>query len=103
MRNPVITSSKIRSAPSRLVMSRSPSRKPVAGGTTPIFAATGSTMIAAIFPRMLAKNVSTLPKSLYGAFSVSRASASGTPGQAAMPSVARPEPASERKLSAWPW
>ena len=35
--------------------------------------------------------------------SVSSASAAGTPGLAEMPSVASPEPASTRKLSAWPW
>ena len=43
-RNPVITSSKISSAPTRSHAARSPSRKPGAGGTRPMLAATGSTI-----------------------------------------------------------
>ena len=42
-----MTSSKIRSVPFVSVNSRNPSRNPGSGGTTPIFPATGSTMIAA--------------------------------------------------------
>ena len=45
---PVMTSSKIRSAPASAVISTtSASRKPGGGGTTPIFTATGSTMTQA--------------------------------------------------------
>ena len=46
-RNPVITSSKISRAPTRSHSARSPSRNPAAGATTPMLAATGSTMTAA--------------------------------------------------------
>jgi len=46
-RKPVITSSKMRSAPQADVASRSAARKPGAGGTTPMLAATGSTITAA--------------------------------------------------------
>ena len=42
-----MTSSKMSSAPLIVVSSRSVSRKPGAGGTTPTFAATGSTITAA--------------------------------------------------------
>ena len=47
MRQPVITSSKISSAPAAEHASRRPSRKPGAGATTPMLAATGSTITAA--------------------------------------------------------
>src|SRR6266478_4960994 len=47
-RNPVITSSTISSAPFLLQIPCNPFKKPVSGGTTPMFAAIGSTMIAAI-------------------------------------------------------
>ena len=47
-RKPVITSSKISSAPERAVISRSPGRKSASGGTTPMLPATGSTITAAI-------------------------------------------------------
>ena len=43
-RNPVITSSKISSAPTRSHSARSPARKPSAGPTRPMLAATGSTI-----------------------------------------------------------
>ena len=46
-RKPVITSSKTSSAPDASQRLRSASRKPGAGGTTPMFPATGSTMMAA--------------------------------------------------------
>ena len=46
-RKPVITSSKMSSAPRCVAQRRSASRKPGSGGTTPMFPATGSTMIAA--------------------------------------------------------
>ncbi len=43
-RNPVITSSKIKMAPTRSHSERSPARKPSTGWTRPMLAATGSTM-----------------------------------------------------------
>ena len=46
-RKPVMTSSNTRSAPDASQRRRSASRKPGSGGTTPMFPATGSTMIAA--------------------------------------------------------
>ena len=46
-RNPVITSSNTSSAPTRSHSARSPSRNPAAGATTPMLAATGSTITAA--------------------------------------------------------
>ena len=46
-RKPVMTSSKIKSAPTRSHSVRSPSRNPGTGGTRPMLAATGSTMTAA--------------------------------------------------------
>ena len=48
IRNPVITSSNTSSAPASEHRSRRPSRNPGSGGTTPMFAATGSTIAAAI-------------------------------------------------------
>ena len=47
--NPVITSSNIRTVPYFNVISRRNFKNPSFGGTTPILAATGSTMIAATF------------------------------------------------------
>ena len=47
IRKPVITSSKTSSAPEASQRSRSASRKPGAGGTTPMFPATGSTITQA--------------------------------------------------------
>ena len=46
-RKPVITSSKMRSAPTASQARRSPARNPGAGGTSPMFAAIGSTMTQA--------------------------------------------------------
>ncbi len=65
-----------------------------------MFAATGSTIIAEIFARCAANAFSTAAKSLYGTLIVSAASDSGTPGHAAIPSVASPEPAFDKKESA---
>ena len=48
--SPVMTSSKMSSAPSAEHRSRSPSRKPGRGATTPMLPTTGSTMSAAIRP-----------------------------------------------------
>ena len=48
-RNPVITSSKISSAPCSRVRSRSNCRKPSSGRMQPVFSITGSVMTAAIW------------------------------------------------------
>src|SRR5579884_3496707 len=65
-RNPVMTSSAIRSAPCGRGTSRSAATKPSSGGTTPMLPATGSTITAAIsLPR--SANVSLRAAgSLYG-------------------------------------
>ena len=63
-RKPVITSSKISSAPLASHTRRSVSRKPRRGGTTPMFAATGSTITHAISWPRWAKNFSTAGASL---------------------------------------
>ena len=75
----------------------------MAGGTTPMLPATGSTMTTATSPPRAAISRSTAPRSLKGAVSVIRARASGTPRLSGTPKVAPPEPALTRRLSAWPW
>ena len=102
-RKPVITSSKTRRAPCAAVTSRRPSRKPGAGGMTPTFAATGSTMTAAIRPGWASNVAATASTSLYGTTTVSAATASVTPALPGIDSVATPDPASTRSPSEWPW
>ena len=68
-----MTSSNISSAPLSWVIFRPDSKNPVAGGTTPIFPATGSMMMAAIPPGLASKNRSTEPMSLNSATNVSLA------------------------------
>ena len=102
-RNPVITSSKTSSVPCRAVSSRSSSRNPGTGGTTPMFAATGSTITAATRPGLRSNRARTLAGSLYRASSVCAAASAVTPALAGSDSVASPEPACARSPSAWPW
>ncbi len=83
--------------------SRSPSRKPGRGATTPMFPTTGSTITAATAPGCSRKRRSTLSRSLKTAVTVSRAVASVTPGLSGDPKVAAPEPARMRNESPWPW
>ena len=64
-----------------------------------MFAATGSTITAAIASGCVRNWRSTAGRSLKGASRDNAAMACGTPGEAAMPKVAKPEPAFERKLS----
>ena len=71
--NPVMTSSKIKSAPLSWVTFLRASKNPGAGGTTPMFPATGSVMTAAIPEGWAAKNFSTDSMSLYSATKVSLA------------------------------
>ncbi len=66
-----------------------------------MFAATGSQMIAA--GSYMSTACSTASRSFQGTTAVASAWARGTPGLAGMPWVARPEPASARRPSTWPW
>ena len=97
-----MTSSKISTAPWRVQRSRNASRKPGAGGTTPMFPATGSTMTAAISRPRASKIARTPAMSLNDAVTVKRARLSGTPALSGMPNVAPPDPAFTSRLSAWP-
>ena len=54
-RNPVMTSSRMSTVPSRSVMARRACRYPGLGGTQPMLPTTGSTMTQAIWPLYLAK------------------------------------------------
>ena len=63
-RKPVMTSSNTSSAPCRVQRSRSPSRKPAAGGTSPMLAAIGSTRIAATSAPCSASAASSAARSL---------------------------------------
>jgi hypothetical protein len=97
-----MTSSKIRSTPCCRVISRKASSQPLAGGTTPMFPATGSTISAAMsFPRR-ARSASSAPVSLNGIVWVSAASSGGTPGDPGIPRVSTPDPALTSRESAWP-
>ena len=63
-RKPVMTSSMISSAPCRCAISRSAALKPVAGATTPMFAAAASVMTQAICRPCSVKAASTAARSL---------------------------------------
>ena len=76
---------------------RRPSRNPGSGGTTPMFAATGSTMTAAIVSPRSAKTFPSASTSLNGTVSVSRAAPSVTPGEPGIPNVATPLPRTLRE------
>jgi hypothetical protein len=65
-----------------------------------MLAASGSTMNAAISRGKRRNASSSADASLYGTTVVSAAISSGTPGLPAIPSVATPDPAETRKLSA---
>jgi hypothetical protein len=67
-----------------------------------MFPAIGSTMTAAILSALASHSASRNRRSLYGASSVSAATAAGTPGLVGTPSVIAPDPAFTRKPSAWP-
>ena len=66
-----------------------------------MFAGSGSAMTAA--NSRSASAASSASRSFHGTTIVSAACASVTPGLAGMPAVARPEPASARSPSTWPW
>ncbi len=68
-------------------------KKSFCGGIMPIFAATGSKIIAAILSPYFLNNFSTEAMSLYLAKSVLSVNALGTPGLLGVPKVVAPEPA----------
>ena len=68
----------------------------------PTFPTYGSTITAAMRPACSRNKSATARASLNGAVSVRLANAAGTPGLSGSPSVATPEPAFTRKLSACP-
>jgi hypothetical protein len=88
-----MTSSNTSSAPVSSARLRSAFKKPAGGGTRPMLAGYGSQTIAASSPS------GTVP---HGATSVSAACADVTPGEAGMPCVARPDPASASRPSTCP-
>ena len=102
-RKPVITSSKISRAPCLSHRARRPSRKPGAGPTTPMLAATGSTITAATWPGFCSSRASTLAKSLNWAVRVSLAAPTGTPALLGWPPARAEEPALTSIQSEWPW
>ena len=82
---------------------RSPSRKPGAGFTTPMLAATGSTMMQAIWPGQASSSSSTEDRSLNWAVRVSLAAPTGTPALLGWPPARAEEPALTSIQSEWPW
>ena len=94
-RNPVITSSKTSSAPTRSHSARSPSRNPGAGATSPMLAATGSTNTAAT-------SSSRVGTTLYGNTQVFATASSGTPAVPGSPKVAMPLPPAANSASVAP-
>ena len=103
MRNPVMTSSKISTAPCALHKPRQASRKPGSGGTTPMLPATGSTMRAAISSPRDSKRSVRATTSLYSTSSVSAVVPLVTPGLSGSASVSTPLPAAARNASECPW
>ena len=98
-RNPVITSSRISSAPCSVVIRRNSALKPSSGGTTPMLAAAASVITQAMSPPRTRKTSSTAATSLYGSTTVSPACAPVTPGVSGSASVATPEPADASSAS----
>ena len=82
-RKPVITSSKIRSVPAAVQASRSASRKPGSGSTTPALWKTGSTITAAIVSPSLGEELAGPPAaSLYSRTTTRSRIAAGIPAEA---------------------
>ena len=84
------------------MISRKNSRNPSSGSTNPMFAATGSTMTAAISFLFSLNNFSTESLSLYSATNVFFVSSFGTPALSGTDVVNAPEPAFTSKLSECP-
>ena len=99
-REPVITSSKIETAPCFEQSSTISSRNPGAGGTTPMLPTTGSTMTAAISLPRDSKRARSAGRSLNASVAVLLAVAAGTPAESGTPNVAAPEPAFTKRKSA---
>ena len=68
-----------------------------------MFAATGSTITAAIPRGSAPKYRSTASRELKRPIQVRAANASGTPALSGTPRVIAPEPARTSKASLWPW
>ena len=98
----MITSSSTNSAPYRAHSSWTSSRNPGRAGTRPMFAGNPSAITAATRPPSASIVASSRSTSFQGTTSVSAACALVTPGEAGMPWVARPEPASASKPSTCP-
>ena len=102
-RNPVMTSSKMRTAPCFLHVERSRLRKFFSGVTTPMFPATGSIITPAIFRWCFSKSFLTESMSLYRASSVLFTNDLGTPALLGFPKVVAPEPDFTSRKSECPW
>ena len=102
-RKPVMTSSRISSAPCAAVIRRSAALNPSSGGTTPMLPAAASLMTQAMSVPRSANTASTAATSLYGRTTVSAAAPVVTPGVSGRPRVATPEPAEASSASTWPW
>jgi hypothetical protein len=100
-RKPLITSSNTSSAPLSVHSSRSSSSCPQAGGTSPMLAGYGSHSAAA--NSCSANAARSAASSFQGTITVAAAAAAVTPGEAGMPCVASPEPASASSPSTCPW
>ena len=79
---PVLTSSKMSTIPWAVASSRTRSRKPGSGGTTPMLYWIGSTMMAAISPRWRSRMASSASALLNGATIVSASRERGMPAVA---------------------
>ena len=102
-RKPLMTSSKIRTAPCCVQSSRRRCRKRGRGKMRPMFPGYGSTITAAIEPGASRKACSMASGSLKGSTTVSAAVPSVTPAELGTPAVSAPDPAAIKNESAWPW
>ena len=102
-RNPVITSSKIRTLPYSSQRRRRVLRKRGEPGTQFMLPATGSTMTAATCSPASLKTCSACSALLNSKVMVCFAVSAGTPGEVGTPRVSAPEPALTNSASAWPW
>jgi len=102
-REPVITSSKMETAPCFWQSVTISSKNPGTGGTQPMLPTTGSTMTAAMRWPRAEKSSFNCAKLLYAMVVVLPAALAGTPAESGTPRVAAPEPAFTSRKSAWPW
>ncbi len=107
---PVFTSSKTSTTPCSVASSRTRSRYPGFGGTTPMLNCTGSTMIAAISSRLASRMSARMSGSLNGAITVSAIRERGMPADAGTvvgcsigPMCSRGGWMLTRTSSWWPW